>query len=162
MSATTMQPGVIRRGEGKPLNVMGHTVAVKLSRRETGGNYYVFEVTSPPGFGIPPHVHEREDELITVLEGEYTVMLGADEIVANAGDEIFFPRGIPHAFRNSGTTPGRTLWTVVPGGSFEEFFEELGALPADGEPDLAVVGAIFARYGMTVLVPDVVPMGPEG
>jgi quercetin dioxygenase-like cupin family protein len=145
-------PTIVAADQGRMFIVMGHSVTLKLSRKETEGNYYVMEIITPPGLGIPPHVHEREDELIHVLEGEFGIMLGEEQLVARAGDEIFFPRGIPHAFQNIGTRAGRTLWTVVPGGSFEEFFEELAALPANEEPDLARVAAIFAKYGMMVLV----------
>jgi len=95
----------------------------------------VFECVTPPGQGIPLHVHDREDELIYITEGEFAVMLGDKNFTANAGDEIFFPKHIPHAFQNIGSKVGRTLWTVVPGGNFEEFFGKLSALPA-GEPDL--------------------------
>ncbi len=138
-------------GQGKHINVLGHSVTVKLSKQETGGNYYVFEVVTPPGLGIPPHVHDREDELIYVAEGEFGIMLGDKQFKANAGDEIFFPRNIPHAFQNTGSKAGRTIWTVVPGGNFEEFFEKLGALPA-GEPDMQLVVEIFAAYGMKILL----------
>jgi hypothetical protein len=43
---------------------------------------------------------------------------------------------IPHGFRNIGAIVGKTLWTVTPGDSFEPFFEELGALPADAPPNM--------------------------
>ena len=138
-------------GQGKHINVLGHSVTVILSKQETGGNYYVFEVVTPPGLGIPPHVHDREDELIYVTEGEFGIMLGDKQFKANTGDEIFFPRNIPHAFQNIGSKAGKTIWTVVPGGNFEEFFEKLGALPA-GEPDMQLVGEIFATYGMKILL----------
>jgi quercetin dioxygenase-like cupin family protein len=145
---------VVAAGKGKQLNVLGHSVTVKLSKTETQGNHYVFEVVTPPGLGIPPHVHDREDELIYVVEGEYGIMLGDKNFQANAGDEIYFPKHIPHAFQNTGSKAGRTLWTVIPGGNFEEFFDKLGALPA-GEPDLKVVAQIFAEYGMKILITEI-------
>ncbi len=152
MQTTNQKATVAVAGEGKKFNVLGHAVTVVLSKQETGGNYYVFEVVTPPGLGIPPHVHDREDELIYVTEGEFGIMLGDKQFQAKAGDEIFFPRHIPHAFQNIGTKAGKTLWTVVPGGNFEEFFDKLGALPA-GEPDLQKVAEIFAAYGMKILIP---------
>ena len=142
---------VIGAGQGKPLNILGHTATVKISRKETEGNYYVFEVVTPAGHGIPPHVHEREDEFIYVLEGEFEVMLGGELFTAKKGAQIFFPRRIPHAFTNVGQTAGTTLWTVIPGGNFEDFFEELNALPA-GPPDMGEVVRIFGKYGMQVLI----------
>ena len=152
MQTTNQKATVATKGQGRKFNVLGHSVTSVLAKQNTDGNYYVFEVVTPPGHGIPPHVHDREDELIYVLEGEFGIMLGDKQFKANAGDEIFFPRHIPHAFQNTGSKAGKTLWTVVPGGNFEEFFEKLGALPA-GEPDMKVVAEIFAAYGMKILIP---------
>jgi len=145
------QAAVIAAGQGKQFNVLGHSVTLKISRQETGGNYYVFELITPPGLGIPPHVHDREDEFIFVEEGEFEIMLGDKSYAAKAGDEIFFPRHIPHAFQNTGSKAGKTLWTVIPGGNFEAFFEKLSALPV-GPPDLQKVAEIFAEYGMEILM----------
>lgn len=153
MQTTNQKATVVAAGKGKQMNVLGHSVTVKLSKQETNGNTYVFEVVTPPGLGIPPHVHDREDELIYVVEGEFGILLGDDQFTAKAGDEIFFPRHTPHAFQNTGSKAGKTIWTVVPGGNFEEFFDKLGALPA-GEPDLQLVAEIFAAYGMKVLIPE--------
>ena len=152
MQTANQKATIVAAKEGKKLNVLGHSITVKISKQESDGNYYVFEVVTPPGHGIPPHVHDREDELIYVAEGEFGIMLGDRQLTAKAGDEIFFPRHIPHAFQNTGSKAGKTLWTVVPGGNFEEFFEQLAALPG-GEPDLQKVAEIFASYGMKILIP---------
>lgn len=152
MQTTKSIATVVTNGLGKKLNVLGHSITVKLSKQETQGNYYVFEVITPPGLGIPPHVHEHEDEIIHVQEGEFGIMLGGKQFQGNPGDEIFFPRHIPHAFQNTGSKAGKTIWTVVPGGNFEDFFNQLGALPA-GEPDLQKVAELFAAYGMKILIP---------
>jgi quercetin dioxygenase-like cupin family protein len=151
MSAETKEATVIQSGQGRKLNVLGHTVTIKLAQQTTEGDYYVFEVVTPPGHGIPPHVHSQEDELIQVLDGEYEVQLGEKTYQAKVGAMIHFPRYIPHAFRNIGPEPGTTLWTVIPGSNFEKFFEELGALPADGPPDMAKLAGIFSRYHMEIL-----------
>lgn len=148
---TNQKATVVAAGQGKKMTVLGHSVTVKISKQEAEGNYYVFELITPPGLGIPPHVHDREDEFIFVVEGEFEIMLGNKKYVAKAGDEVFCPRHIPHAFQNIGSKPGKTLWTIVPGGDFEEFFNQLEALPA-GEPDLQKVAEIFASYGMEILV----------
>ncbi len=152
MKTTQSIATVVAADQGKKLNILGHSVTVKLSKRETEGHHYVFEVVTPPGHGIPTHMHDREDEMIYVIDGEYGIILGDKQYVAKTGDQIFFPRHIPHAFQNIGSKAGTTLWTIVPGGNFEEFFEKLDALPG-GEPDLQVVAGIFAEYGMKVLAP---------
>jgi quercetin dioxygenase-like cupin family protein len=153
MQSQNQIPTVATAGQGKKFNVLGHAITAILTRENTDGNYYVFECVTPPGLGIPPHVHDREDEIITIVDGEYSVMIGDKRFHAVQGDVCFFPRHVPHSFQNIGTKAGTTQWTVIPGGNFETFFEELGALPA-GEPNLELVAKIFAAYGMQLLVPE--------
>jgi quercetin dioxygenase-like cupin family protein len=143
---------VVTAAEGRTMNVLGHTATIKLGRDETNGDYYIFELISPPGQGVPPHVHQHEDEVIYVVEGEFAVWLAGEVINATAGATIHFPRYTPHGFQNVGATTGKTLWAVTPGTNFEPFFEELGALPP-GPPDLAKVAAIFGNYNIDLLPP---------
>ena len=145
---------VVPPAEGKKLNILGHSATVKLAEPEAGGDYYVFDVVSPPGAGIPPHVHRNEDEIIHIAEGDYEIFLGGRKYRASAGTTIHFPRAIPHGFRNVGGGPGKTLWTVVPGKKFELFFEELAALPPGRPPDMAKVAAIFKAYDIALLPPN--------
>ncbi len=153
MQTTSPKAKVATTALGKKFNVLGHAITAILAKQDTGGNYYVFEVVTPPGMGIPPHVHEHEDELIYIVEGEFEILLDDNTYQAKAGDELFFPRHTPHGFQNTGSRAGKTIWTVVPGGNFEEFFDKLGELP-QGEPDLQLVAEIFAAYGMRILVPE--------
>jgi uncharacterized cupin superfamily protein len=50
--------------EGKAFNVLGHSIMAKVYGPDTNGDYYAFEVVTPAGLGIPPHVHQHEDEVI--------------------------------------------------------------------------------------------------
>jgi quercetin dioxygenase-like cupin family protein len=152
MPIQSKQATITFSGEGRSLNILGHSVTSLLSKAETNGDSYVFAVSTPAGHGIPPHVHEREDEYIYVVEGIFEVFLNGRTHEASAGSLLHFPRYIPHGFRNIGATPGKTIWTVTPGASFEAFFDELDALPP-GPPDMQKVVGIFAKYGMEVLPP---------
>jgi quercetin dioxygenase-like cupin family protein len=153
MQALTTTGGVIRHGEGKQFNLLGHAITTSFTKHTTEGNYYVFEVITPPGLGLPPHVHEWEDELIYMVEGELEIMLGDQQFVVRPGDHVFFPRYVPHAFQNAGSKASKAIFTVVPGGSFDDFFDKLAALPP-GEPDMARVIEIFAEHGMRILLPQ--------
>lgn len=57
------------------------------------------------------HWHESEDELIYVLEGEITVIEGADEHVLIAGDAATFPCGVPtgHYLCNRSTSVAKCI-----------------------------------------------------
>lgn len=131
--------------------VLGNEITVKLASPETGGDFHVFEAVTPPGVGVPPHVHQHEDEIIQVIDGEFEIFLDGKTHTATQGAVINFPRFISHGFRNAGKTPGRAIFTVIPGANFEKFFEELSALPGDRPPDMARVAEIFRRYDIEIL-----------
>jgi uncharacterized cupin superfamily protein len=77
--------------------VLGNEVILKPTNSATSGGYYVFEATTPPGAGVPPHVHQHEDEIIYIIEGEYEVFLDGRTHKASNGAVINFPRFIPPA-----------------------------------------------------------------
>jgi mannose-6-phosphate isomerase-like protein (cupin superfamily) len=106
--------------------VFGELVTCKVTSDRTGGAYSLFEVTTQPGEGPPPHVHHREDESFYVLEGEYEFFSGEGIIRVGAGSLLCVPRGALHAHKNVGTGVGRLLATQTPGGLYERFFEEVG------------------------------------
>jgi len=139
-------------GEGKKLNILGHTAYLKLQRPASKGQYYIMEVHTPPGLGIPPHMHDREEEMIYIIEGKYAITIGDQLYELNTGDHIFFPKHIPHAFQNVGDTTGRTLWTIVPGSNFEDFFEDLNELSTSPNPPMDKIISTFGQYGMQITV----------
>ena len=152
MADTIRKPMMLGTTEGRRLPVIGHEITVKLTAADTAGGAYVFEDVCPPGVGVPLHVHEREDEILTVLEGEYEIFLDGKTYTAHKGAVANFPRFVAHAFRNIGQQPARALFVVTPAESFARFFEELSALPPNAPP--AMIAEVFARYGMAILQPQ--------
>ena len=140
-------------GERKIL-VLDHEITLKLTCRETDGEYFAFEAVTPPGVGMALHVHRLEDEFFRVLDGEFEFQLDQQIQKVTSGSMVTLPKNIPHAFRNVGTKPGRTFWTVMPGANFEKFFEGLGSLPTDEEPDMGKVREIFNRHDIKILQPQ--------
>jgi quercetin dioxygenase-like cupin family protein len=144
-------PTVVCSGEGKKLLLTGHELTLKLTSRETGGESYVYEVVTPPGVGMPLHVHQIEDEIIQVIDGEFEVQIGDQTYKATSGSLIYFPRNIPHGFLNLGARPLRTLWTIIPGARYERFIEELSGLPPNSPSDMPEVREVFNKYGIEIL-----------
>jgi quercetin dioxygenase-like cupin family protein len=151
-AANTTRAYVVLPEEGNQLNALGLTAIEKIRSADTGGVSYTFEVISPPGFGIPPHVHSHEDEVIYVIEGEYEIILGDESFCVGPGSVLNFTRGTVHGFKSVGPTLSRALHVVTPGTSFEQFFHELVQLPP-GPPDILVLAALFRKYGMEILPP---------
>jgi mannose-6-phosphate isomerase-like protein (cupin superfamily) len=131
-------------GEGQSLDPNGGLVC-KLPAKATGGAYSVLELVLPPGGGTPRHVHHREDEVLTVVEGECEIVDGAGPRTALAGSVVRLPRHATHALRNTSQTPCRLVITAIPGG-LEQFFEAVNLAVAAGEgtPErLAEVARLF-------------------
>jgi quercetin dioxygenase-like cupin family protein len=153
MSSQSKQATVIANAAGRKLNVLGHPFTVLLSSTETQGDSFMFEVISPPGAAVPPHLHESEDEYGYIAEGVYEVFLDGRTYEAQAGAVLHCPRRTSHGFRNIGDTPAKMIWVATPGANVERFFADLAALPADAPPDMEKVLGIFARYQIQVAPP---------
>jgi mannose-6-phosphate isomerase-like protein (cupin superfamily) len=140
------QPLFVRPGEGQSFD----DLTCRVSSASTRGEYCAFEFTTPPGQGVPLHVHQREDELYYILEGAYEIRCGSTLFVAEAGAMAVLPRNIPHAFHNAGKTPARALTVFIPGG-FDHFVEELSRLSPKDAEDEEKRNVIRRRYGIEML-----------
>ena len=112
---TTLEPVVVRSGEGEARWWFGALAELKATAADTGGQMTIVEVTEPPGMEAPLHVHHRDDEGFWVLEGDVTFEVGDTTIAASAGDYVFGPRDIPHRF-TVGDQGCRMLFILIPGG----------------------------------------------
>ena len=123
-------------------------IVVKASGEETGGALAVFEENEPVDTGL--HVHEREDELFYVLDGEHVFTVGDTEHHAGPGDLVFAPRGVPHAQRRVVPRTGRTLVLTAPAG-LEGFFRELADAERAGVLGPEAYDRASRDYGITWL-----------
>ena len=146
MQAPENMVEVVPHGTAPVLDVFGAPLSV-LSEGGAAGPL-VGEQAVPPGYGVPPHVHDEDDELFYLLEGELTVAGPEGETVARAGACVRLPRGVPHGFRNDGAAPARFMVVVTPGRSALAMFREFDRLPRGAAPNPAEIAAIAARHGV--------------
>jgi quercetin dioxygenase-like cupin family protein len=129
----------------KTLTIFSDTVDVYITGAMTNGATATIVQTSAPGGGPPPHIHTREDETLTILEGEYEFFFDGAWHPGSIGVPVFCPRGQAHTFRNVGKTSGKMLATVAPAG-LEDFFDHLvGLSPA---MDMPRIQQVFDDYGL--------------
>jgi quercetin dioxygenase-like cupin family protein len=109
------------------------------------------EFNVAPGTGPVPHRHSREDESFYILDGLLEFRIGERIFTAGPGSFLFAPKGIPHTFKNVGTTPARALVIISPAG-LEKFFDERRALSKElPATDPAYAGrskALEEKYGL--------------
>lgn len=142
---------LIPPGEGERLPVLGTVNTVLLTQESTDGRLTLAFMDVPPGRGIPPHVHTREDEVFHILEGSVEFQMGESAVRAEPGATVFAPRGQPHSLTCVSETEARMLLIATPGG-IEEMFRALSRLP-EIEPDPEEIAAICGRQGITFLPP---------
>jgi len=123
-------------------------IVVKASADTTGGAFTIFEENEP--VDTPLHVHENEDELFYVLEGEHVFQVGDQDLHAGPGELVFAPRGVPHAQRRVAPRTGRILVLTSPAG-FEGFFRELAAADRAGAIGPDTYADASEKYGITWL-----------
>src|SRR5258708_39791452 len=107
---------VVPAGGGKhfDMGAPGRSAALKLLGHETGQSIMMFEETVPSGTKSWHHLHHDSDEVVWVLEGEFTFKIGDEVFAGGAGPCAFFPRGVPHAWENNRPHTGRALFLSAP------------------------------------------------
>jgi quercetin dioxygenase-like cupin family protein len=160
---TAATPVALQPDEGEALWFFGTLVTIKAGAEQTAGTAFITDNVGPRGAGSPLHVHHRENEWFYVLEGELTLWVGGETTTLGAGGFAYGPRGIPHTFTIS-SERARFLLVTEPG-AFEGFLRTLAVraerreIPADagGPPDMAVLAATAAEYGLEILGPPGIP-----
>lgn len=129
----------------KSLSVFGDPVDILVSGEETNNAVAVVTQTCRPGGGPPPHIHEHEDEIFQLIEGEFEILQGDTWMPLLPGELMLGKRGEWHTFKNVGSTLGTIMVTAAPAG-LERYLEEIDELSPDS--DLEQILETTSRYGM--------------
>ena len=134
--------------------VNANILDLKVSGKDTNGTLAIFEQTGlSPKRGTPLHVHHKQDEIFNVVAGEYHFIVGDDKFQLKAGDTIFLPRKVPHAWTQVSRRAKMNV-IVQPAGKLEEFFLAMAAFK--GEPTKEQVARIFSDHDMQIVGPPLI------
>jgi quercetin dioxygenase-like cupin family protein len=146
--------------EGRTIAVVGDVYRFLAVGDETNGKDALWEAIVPPGGGPPPHVHSREEEGFYILEGEITLTINGERVVATAGTFANMPVGTPHSFKNESGQPAKMLISVAPAGLEQMFFEVGVPLPEGATTALPPTQAeieklltVAPKYGIEIRLP---------
>lgn len=110
----------------KPVSLFeGDTFFTKVSAKDTDGDVYVFESTRIKEGGPSFHFHYDQDEFWYIIKGEFLFKVGEETFTAKAGDTVFGPRNVPHAFSKTGVGEASILMFFQPAGKMEEMFRKI-------------------------------------
>jgi uncharacterized cupin superfamily protein len=130
------------------LDVLGAPMIVKAD----GGTVaaFVADHPIPPGYFVPPHRHDADDEMLLVVEGELTLIGERGECKVQAGASATFMRGDLHGFRNDTNGTVRLLVVATPGLHAAEMFRHFDRATREAGQPLAPsqIAAIAGEYGV--------------
>ncbi len=141
---------------GELIRLGDTTVRFLVEGADSDESVAVFEVGITARGKMPaPHSHDSFEATIYGLEGVSTWTVEDAAVDVAPGEALCIPRGAVHHFDNRGELDA-ALAIVTPGVLGPEYFHEVAAVFADsggGPPDLARIGDVMRRHGLTPAPP---------
>jgi quercetin dioxygenase-like cupin family protein len=129
-----------------------------IEAADSNGTASVFECHVPANSRMPlPHSHDGFEETIYGLEGTTTWTIDNEAVEVGPGEAVCVRRGQVHGFENHGRADATFLAIATPavfGASYFREIAEVLASSAGGPPNLAAVGAVMRRHGLTPAAPS--------
>ena len=120
---------------------------------DSNGTAAVFECYVPADARMPaPHSHDGFEETIYGLEGVTSWTIDGETVEVGPGDAVCISRGRVHGFENHGSVDATFLAVATPAVFGPAYFREVGAVlaaSAGGPPDMAAIGEVMRRHGLT-------------
>ena len=136
---------------GKSFEYLGARFDLKVSGQDSNGALSIYDTTRFEKTGPSLHSHTNLDEWFFVTAGTFKFQVGTELFHLKAGDSLFGPRNVPHAFVKTSEEPGRLVIMHAPAGTMEAYFfearQQQNPTPADRD-------ALMRKHRM-------IPIGPR-
>lgn len=140
------------------ITVGAFSVRFLIEAADSNGTAAVFECSVPANARMPaPHSHDGFEETIYGLEGTTRWTIDGETVDVGPGEAVCVQRGQVHGFHNQGDVDAAFLAIATPGVFGPAYFREIGevlAASAGGPPDLAAIGEVMRRHGLTPAPPS--------
>ncbi|HET6865082.1 MAG TPA: cupin domain-containing protein [Solirubrobacteraceae bacterium] len=125
---------------------------------DSGGSASVFECYVPANSRMPtPHSHDGFEETIYGLEGTTTWTVDSKTVDVGPGEAVCVRRGQIHGFQNQGDVDATFLAIATPAVLGPAYFREIAevlAASAGSPPNMAAIGEVMRRHGLTPAPPS--------
>ena len=125
---------------------------------DSNGTASVFECYVPANSRMPtPHSHDGFEETIYGLEGTTTWTIDGEMVAVGPDEAVCVRRGQIHGFQNLGDVDATFLAIATPAVFGPAYFREIAevlAASAGGPPNLAALGEVMRRHGLTPAPPS--------
>ena len=163
-SAKTLMPNTAKKPLKKPFfvkagddrfndHIMFHDVNfndIKVSTKDTDGQFCVYEYVGLEKVGPPLHIHLNQDEFFYITEGSFLFQVGDERKIMKAGDTVFLPRNIAHTWLQL-TDKGKLIYLLQPAGKMEAFFSKMFSIKTSLTQE--EVSKVFAAHELRLVGP---------
>ena len=134
--------------EGEHLIRNAGSIVIKVDPSRGSDNMALGTQQIPIGVGLAVHQHNEADEVLFVLEGAGTGILGDTRKNIEKGSAMYVPTGVWHGVENPDSEL-LLLWVVAPPG-LESFFREVSSAPGAPPKQLTPeqLNEIARKHGM--------------
>ena len=157
LTGSLRQKVMVKAGEdrdNKPFTFLDATFHVMVSGKDNEGRCVIFDTLRPKKVGPRLHYHVDVDEWFFVREGEFKIQAGDEILRVKAGDSLFIPRNMPHAFVKTSEGVARLIVMHQPAGTMEEFFRTASNFP---DQSVAFRQNFAEQHGMRFIGPALTP-----
>jgi quercetin dioxygenase-like cupin family protein len=144
--------------DNETITVDALSVRFLVDAADSNGSAAVFECCVPASSRMPaPHSHDGFEETIYGLGGTTTWTIDGETVEVRPGVAMCVRRGQIHGFQNHGEVDATFLAIATPAVFGPQYFRDVGevlAASAGGPPDLAAVGEVMRRHGLTPAQPS--------
>lgn len=109
----------------------GEHIVFTETAETTGGELVRFDWRSSPGGVISEHIHPRQEERFTITSGVARFTMNGKPLVAQAGQTVIVPAGVPHSEGNTGAVDVSGIVELRPAFQARQWHEALAGLAAD-------------------------------
>lgn len=148
-----------RKGGG--LNFIGNLVKVRMSADDGNDGISILEHRMAKGEAPPLHIHRHEDEIFHLMEGCMRFEVDGKTIVAESGDTVLAPKGIPHRFIVESEEGARCL-TIMTGHDFGSLVRDISPVfdSEDLPPAVAPTPAMIEKLVAAAAQNNIDIVGP--
>ena len=112
----------------------GERITFHATAAETDGELVAIDLELPEGGRVPGglHIHPHQEERFEVVSGTMRFRVRRERIIAEPGDVVVVPAGVPHDFANAGNETALVRVEIRPALKMEQLFETAVALAEQG------------------------------
>ena len=105
---------------------------VEFTAPPEDGDGVRFRWRTRPGAAITEHVHPRQDERFTIIDGEAHFIVEGQQRIVRAGEAIVVPVGVRHSIANTGSAEIEGVVELRPALHTRQMHEAFGGLASEG------------------------------